>query len=232
MRYLILALLCSMVPQIAGGAERPAAIVVGFLGGMVRHDDVVHAEVQVASRLQRDYSSAVQVRMFENRRGQQALSEVRRLLDTDHDGALSADEKRDARIAIYGHSWGASETVTMARALGKAGVPVLLTVQVDSVTKLGQDDESIPSNVARAINFYQRNGWLRGRARIRAMDAARTQILGNLRYDYRTSSVSLEGFPWYARLFMRPHIEIESDPRVWEQVEALIRTALGPPTAR
>ena len=217
-----------MVLQLAGGAERRAAIVVGFLGGMVRHDDAVHAEVQLANRLQQDYSPAVQVRMFENRRGQQALSEVRRLLDTDHDGALSADERCDARIAIFGHSWGGSETVTLARSLGKAGIPVLLTVQVDSVTKLGQDDESIPSNVARAINFYQRHGLLRGRARIRATDTSRTQILGNLQYDYKNSPVNLEGFPWYARLFMRPHIEIESDPRVWGQVEALIRSTLGP----
>jgi len=39
---------------------------------------------------------------------------------------------------------------------------VLLTVQVDSVNKVGQNDEVIPANVARAANFYQRNGMLHG----------------------------------------------------------------------
>jgi len=33
---------------------------------------------------------------------------------------------------------------------------------------------------------------------------------------------------WYARLFMRPHVEIEYDPGVWNQVESLIRSELPP----
>lgn len=233
---LILAFLCSSLPGVGWqGSARPetnfpapAAIVIGFVGGLVRHDDAVHSEVQLASRLQHDYPSGMQVRMFENRRGQQALLEILRLLDANHDGTLSSQEKLHARIAIYGHSWGASETVALARALGRDGIPVLLTVQVDSVTKPGEDDESIPSNVAQAVNFYQQDGLLHGRQRIRAADASRTQILGNFQFDYKTNSVNCEGYPWYARVFMKPHIEIESDPRVWRQVESLIRSRLGP----
>jgi hypothetical protein len=30
---------------------------------------------------------------------------------------------------------------------------------------------------------------------------------------------------------MQPHIEIECDPKVWQQVESLIRTTLPPPPA-
>jgi hypothetical protein len=223
---LILVFLCSSL----AGSERPepTGIVIGFVGGLVRHDDAVHAEVQLANRLERDYS----VRMFENRRGHPALLEVRRLLDTNHDGRLSPDEKLRARIAIYGHSWGGSETVTLARALGKDGIPVLLTVQVDSVTKLGEDDGSIPSNVAQAVNFYQQNGLLHGRARIHAADASRTQILGNFQSDYKNNPVNCDGYPWYARVFMKPHIEIESDPSVWGQVESLIRSKLRPAATR
>ena len=217
---LIFVFLCSSL----AGSERPepAGIVIGFVGGLVRRDDTTHAEVQLANRLAHDYS----VRMFENRRGRPALLEVRRLLDTNHDGRLSPDEKLRARIAIYGHSWGGSETVTLARALGKDGIPVLLTVQVDSVTKLGEDDGSIPSNVAQAVNFYQRNGLLHGRAHIHAADASRTQILGNFQFDYRNNPVNCDGYPWLARVFMKPHIEIESDPSVWGQVESLIRSKL------
>lgn len=228
---LILAFLCSSLP----GAERfetdrpgSTAIVIGFVGGLVRHDDTVHSEVQLANRLEHDYAPRVNVRMFENRRGHPALLEILRLLDTNHDGTLSPEEKLRARIAIYGHSWGGSETVTLARALGKDGIPVLLTIQVDSVTKPGEDDGSIPSNVAQAVNFYQQTGLLRGRARIRAADASRTQILGNFQFDYKTNPVNCDGYPWFARVFMKPHIEIESDPSVWQQVESLIRSKLRP----
>jgi hypothetical protein len=211
-------------------ALAPAIIVVGFVGGLVGHDNAAHSEIQLANRLQNDYPSGVQVRLFENRRGRQANREILRLLDVDHDGTLSAGEKRDARIAIYGHSWGASETVTLARALEREGIPVMLTVQVDSIAKPGENDESIPANVAQAVNFYQRRGILRGRARIRASDASRTQILGNFQFDYKTDPVSCAGYPWYARAFMKPHIEIESDPSVWRQVEALILSKLHGPS--
>ena len=210
---------------------RPTVIVIGFVGGLVGRGNAVHSEVQLATRLRNDYTSGVQVRMFENRRGEQARRETLQLLDANHDGKLSTQEKLDAQIAIYGHSWGASETVTLARALGKEGIPVLLTVQVDSVTKPGEDDWSIPANVAQAVNFYQTSGLIHGVSHIRAADASHTQILGNYQFDYRTHTIDCGGYPWYARVFMKPHIEIESDPSVWRQVESLIRSKL-PATGR
>jgi hypothetical protein len=222
----VLAFVCANYPAAGQESVAPPGIVIGFVGGMVGHDNAVHSEFQLATRLRNDYPSGVQVRLFENRRSGQANREILRLLDVDHDGMLSAGEKLDARIAIYGHSWGASEAVALARALEKEGIPVLLTVQVDSIAKPGQDDESIPANVAQAVNFYQRRGLLRGRARIRATDASRTEILGNFQFDYKTNPIDCAGYPWYARAFMKPHIEIESDPSVWRQVESLIRSKL------
>jgi hypothetical protein len=230
----ILAFVCVNHPAAGGESPgrlesnvlAPAAIVIGFVGGMVGQNNAIHSEVQLATRLRKDYTSGVQVRMFENRQGQQARREIVRLLDVDHDGTLSAGEKQDARISIYGHSWGASEAVTLARTLGKEGIPVLLTIQVGSITKPGENDESIPANVAQAVNFYQRRGLLHGRSLIRAADASRTQILGNFLFDYKTNAISCQGYPWYARVFMKPHIEIESDPTVWGQVESLIRSKL------
>jgi len=186
----------------------------------------------MADRLRRDYPSGVEVRLFENHQGERARQEVLRLLDSNHDGTLSPQEKREARIAIYGHSWGASETATLARSLGEQGIPVLLTVQVDSVRKRGENDELVSPNVAQAINFYQRNGLLHGLKEIYAADPSRTQILGNYRFDYKNNKVSCEGYPWYARVFMKPHIEIESDPSVWQRVEALIRSKLPPLVSR
>jgi hypothetical protein len=201
-------------------------IVIGFVGGFVHHDDSVHQEVQLAARLRNNHPSGTEVRMFENHSGRQAYQEIMRLLDSDHDGNLSTDEKRDARIIVYGHSWGASETVTLARSLQKESVPVLLTIQVDSVWKPGADDKLIPSNVAQAINFYQLDGLLHGQRQIVAADPIHTEILGNFQLDYKTNHVNCDGYPWFARTFMRPHIEIESDPRVWNQIESLIRAKL------
>jgi hypothetical protein len=207
----------------------PGAIVIGFVGGFVGRNNTTHNEVRLAKGLRDEYPSGLQVRMFENRRGRQARLEVLRLLDTDNDGVLSPEEKKRARIAIYGHSWGASEAVTLARALARDKIPVLLTAQVDSVQKPGEDDEWIPPNVTQAVNFYQADGLLHGRSLIRAADVSRTQILGNYRSNYKTNPVSCQGYPWYARLFMRPHIEIECDPAVWREVGALIRSRLSLP---
>jgi hypothetical protein len=205
---------------------RAAPIVIGFVGGFVAHDNPIHREVQVAAHLREDVASGVQVRMFENHRGEEARTEVLHLLDTDNDGTLSAEEKSRARIAIYGHSWGASEAVALARALERDSIPVMLTVQVDSVQKPGEDDASIPANVLQAVNFYQSEGLLHGRPLIRAADKSHTQILGNFQSVYKDKPVNCEGYSWFARTFMKQHIEIESDPAVWGQVESLIRSKL------
>ena len=205
-------------------------IVIGFVGGFVKHDNSVHSEVQLAARLRQDYPSGVQVEVFENHRREKAHEQILRSLDLDKDGTLSLEEKRQARIIIYGHSWGASETVTLARQLEEDGIPVLLTIQVDSISKSHQDDGMIPANVSQAANFYQPNGLLRGRPEIRPADAARTQIIGNFRFDYRILPVSCPLYPWFDRIFMKSHVEIECDPRVWNQVELLIRAKLPSPS--
>lgn len=221
-------LLCA-VPLFAANirAAQPA-VVVGFVGGFVHHDDAAHEEVQLADRLRHEYPAGVTVEMFANHAGRSAHREILRLLDTNRDGALSASEKSTARVVLFGHSWGAAETIATARRLQNDGIPVLLTVQVDSVSKPGSNDSLIPANVEQAVNFYQRDGLLHGKREILAADPRRTRILGNFRSSYRTSSIDTAGYPWYARLFMRPHIEIESDPSVWGRIETLVRAALSP----
>jgi len=201
-------------------------IVIGFVGGFVKHDNFVHSGVQLAAHLREDYTMGVEAEVFENHRGEDAHQDILRLLDANHDGTLSAEEKRNARIIIYGHSWGGSETVTLARKLERDGIPVLLTVQVDSVAKLHEDDSVIPTNVAQAANFYQANGLLHGQRQIRAENPAHTQILGNFRFDYDANPVRCAGYPWFARVFENPHIEIECDPSVFRRVESLIRSKL------
>jgi hypothetical protein len=215
----------------AAGNNDPSAtlrklIVIGFMGGNVRANDFVHREASMAKDLQQRYPLALHAAVFANHDGDAALASVLQLLDKDENGCLTAKEKSVARIVIYGHSWGASQTITLARRLNHLSIPVLLTIQVDSVQKLNQNDARIPPNVREAVNFYQSEGLLHGRPRIEAMDPERTTILGNFESAYKDDPVSCAGYPWFARAFMKPHIEIENDPRVWSKIEALIQTKL------
>lgn len=213
-------------PNPKAAAAKAPAIVVGFVGGFVRHDNAVHSPVQLAVRIREGYSTGVYVEVFENRRREQAYQEILKLLDADHDGKLSEEEKRGAQIIIYGMSWGGSETVALARELGDQKIPVLLTIQVDSVAKAGQNDAVVPTNVAEAANFFQTEGLLHGQTEIRAADRKRTRILGNFHFEYADKILKCENYPWYDRVFMKYHTEIECDPAVWKQVETLIRSKL------
>jgi hypothetical protein len=212
--------------------EASPTIVFGFVGGVVRHDDMAHMEVQLAQKLRKEYLSGVHVEAFENRRREEAHKMILELLDSDHDGKLSDEEKQRARVILYGHSWGASAVVSLARELEKDGVPVLLTAQVDSISKNGNNDGLIPANVGRAVNFYQPDGLLHGRPEIRAADSSRTKILGNYKFSYKDAPFVCKGYPWYDRAFTKTHTMIECDPHVWDQVESLIRGQLDPVVAQ
>jgi hypothetical protein len=198
------------------------------VGGFVGHDNAVHSPVQLAARLRDSLRFDVYVEVFENRRREDAHRKILEILGKAHDGKLSDDTKRDARVIIYGMSWGGSETVALARELKEEKIPVLLTIQVDSVAKIRENDEVIPANVAEAANFYQSDGLLHGRQQIRAGDAERTRILGNFRYEYKAKPLTCNGYPWYDRIFTRAHTEIECDPAVWKRVEELIRSRVAP----
>jgi len=208
--------------------SEPSYIVLGFVGGFVSHDAFDHRPVQLAQRIGQSAPKNAVVRVFENRRRKAAYSTIVRLLDRDHDGILSDAEKSQARIILFGHSWGAAAAVLLARDLNRAGIPVLLTIQVDSVAKFWQNDSIIPANVAAAANFYQPHGFVRGRSEITAADPSRTQILGNFRFDYKTQRVRCEGVSWYDRFFTPGHAQSECDPKLWGQVEALIRRQFEP----
>jgi pimeloyl-ACP methyl ester carboxylesterase len=207
-------------------AASPANIVIGFVGGFVGHDNPHHGPVQLAQRIRQTVPQGTFIRVFENRHRKRAYDAVVRLLDTNRDGALSAEEKARARIVLFGQSWGAAAAVALARDLARDGVPVLLTVQVDSVAKLWQNDSVIPDNVAEAINFYQPHGLVHGRAQIVAADPARTDILGNYRMDYRKDPVQCPQASWFDRVFTPGHMESECDPHLWSQIENMVRQRL------
>jgi len=210
------------VPTAQIAVSQHKLIVIGFVGGNIDATNLLHREVQLIRKLQESESSNIHADIFANRDGDAALRRVFELLGSDRNRDLSEGDKSAARIVLFGHSWGAYQTVRLANQLNQLHIPVLLTIQVDSVRKGLRSDSAIPPNVREAINFYQAEGLLRGRKVIIARDPAQTKILGNHELSYRQNPVSCAGFPWYARMFMRPHVQIENDPAVWDAIEALI----------
>lgn len=213
---------------IASAAAYNSAIVIGFVGGFVHSTDSRHAEVQLAEKLRAGYSGRAHVSIFANHHRDDAYNAVMKWLDSDGNGGVSDSERRQARIILYGHSWGGSAVVALARELDKKRIPVLLTIQVDSITKPGQDDRIIPPNVERAVNFYQAGGMLHGLPEIVPADPARTQILGDFRFDYKKQPEPCSTYPWFARHFLKGHTAIECDPNVWSRIEKLISEYLLP----
>jgi len=207
----------------ATGASNAPTLVIGFMGGFVHSDDLRHSEAQLAQRLQRNYGDRIQVEMFENRQRAKAHEQIIEWL-----GGLegTGEQMPQPHIILFGHSWGASAVVYLARELERDAVPVALTVQVDSVRKHGKDDSLIPANVAEAVNFYQPDGILHGQPRILAADPSRTTIVGNYRFTYAHEPAACHAYPWHDRLLFKGHTAIECDPQVWSHIERLIETRL------
>jgi hypothetical protein len=57
-------------------------------------------------------------------------------------------------LVLVGHSQGANNVINMARALQSHGIPVDLLVTISPFLQ-----DSIPTNVVKAINYYQAPGW-------------------------------------------------------------------------
>src|SRR2546428_12174974 len=74
-------------------AAKPPVIVVGFVGGFVAHDNMVHSGGQLAAHLCAAHPSGVYAEVFENCRRGKAHREILEILDTDHGGSLSDDEE-------------------------------------------------------------------------------------------------------------------------------------------
>lgn len=201
-------------------------IIIGFVGGFVRSNDMKHPEVQFAAKLREAYPSAVRAEVFANHDGKHAIRRVLQLLSEDEAGVPTALQKDKARVVIYGHSWGASQEVTMARDLGRLDIPVLLTILLDSVHKPGHDDAVIPPNVRNFVNFYQTRGLIHGRPAIRASDPKLTNVIGNFRMAYEDRHIDCDNYPWIARHLNKPHHEIENDPVVWETISSMIDSEL------
>lgn len=197
-----------------------SCLVIGFTGGIEHYDTVTRPVRKLALDLRARNIPDAYFETVEHRHRSLALRLVLDALDRNRDGRVDAAEARSVRIILYGHSMGAAAVVKLARELKSRGIPVVLTVQVDSI---GHGEEVIPSNVLRAANFYQHSSLvLRGAAAIRAENPASTTILGNFRYDYSHREVDLSGATLPERVAGAAHSKMEFDPEVWSKVRELV----------
>jgi len=201
-----------------------STLVVGFLGGWDHWDDPNRGVPKLALKL-REEDPGVFAEAMSNHRQGLAMELIQKAFDWNHNGRLDPEERAQARIILYGQSLGGGAVVRVARRLQTMGIPVMLTVQVDSVSRR---DGVIPANVAAAVNMFQRDGPpIMGRSRIRAEDASRTRILGNFQYRYRFQKIDISSASWKRKLLGGAHTKMEMDPEVWARVERLIWDAIG-----
>ena len=200
-----------------------STLVIGFLGGYERWDDPHRSIRQLVLHLR--HWPGVYAESVSNHHRRVALAFIEKALDANHDGRLDSEECAQARIVLVGQSWGGAAAIATARDLARLGVPVLLTVQVDSV---GVHDKVIPRNVRAAVNFYQHDPFtIQGAQEIRAEDPSHTRIIGNFRRWYPLGSVDESNASWPRKTFGGSHARMELDPEVWNEVEQYIAGAVA-----
>jgi hypothetical protein len=200
-------------------------LIIGFMGGRDRWNDDTRAVRKLALKLRSMNLPGVHVETVENKERHLAIELIRNALDHNQNGIVDGHEPASVHLILYGHSFGGAAVVKAAKQLKKMNVPVLLTIQIDSV---GWGDAVIPSNVARAANLFQRNGLvIRGEPKIRPEDPQKTEILGNFEFDYRHKHIDLSQVPWHKKIIRVAHTKMEHDPEVWAKVEELILNAIS-----
>jgi len=195
-------------------------LILGFLGGREPWNNNDRNVRKLALKLRSLNDPDIHIETVENKKRALAIQLITAAFDRNRDGKLDDKERRAIRLIIYGQSFGGAAVVKLATQLKQIGVPVALTVQVDSV---GRGDSVIPSNVSRAANLFQKNGWfIRGEPEIRPEDPMKTTILGNYKYDYSHKPIDISGVPFMKKVFRIAHTRMEYDPDVWTKVEELI----------
>ncbi|BDC49638.1 hypothetical protein F183_A19540 [Bryobacterales bacterium F-183] len=224
MKWCVAAACFAAVSFCANAGDVSKTTIVGLLGGFEKAHDPHRGVRKLILKLQD--TAGVDAESFSNHKPRQAMRYILQSLDANHDGKLDGTEKTNARVILFGQSLGGSRVVALARGLRKKGIPVLLTVQIDSV---GLRDGRIPDNVRSAANFYQKEILtFRGEDEIRATDPAKTTILLNQRFFYPPLLPSYsKPESWARRKLGGAHAKLEADPILWAEVEMLIRGAMG-----
>jgi len=158
-------------------------VVVGYTGGLETATTSASGIVWIRDRLRSLNLPDLCVHTFSAYNWTHGYRWVRSEFGAENDAGLTQDVIRHGpKVVIYGHSFGGWATVSLARRLGRAGIPIEMTVQMDSI---GITDRTLPLNVRESANFYERNTpILYARGTIRAQDPSRTRILDNFQLSH------------------------------------------------
>jgi hypothetical protein len=202
-------------------------LILGFLGGRENWNESSRGVRQLAMKIDSMNLPDVHIETLENRKRDLAMELILNSFDSNQDGYLDERERGSARLIMFGHSLGGAAVVKVSNNLNNLNIPVLLTVQIDSVG-FTYDDHVIPPNVKRAANLFQLDGWLLvGEDEIFAQDPNKTKIIANVKFDYKEKEIDMSGVPWKRRLLSVPHSKMDADPEVWSTVEKLILSEIG-----
>lgn len=184
-------------------ASAQQTLVIGFLGGFVPAGEPHHPELKFIAEMDRDHPE-IDYALFSNH---------------DVDGAYRMVQAlHPTRIILFGHSWGGTAAVDLARRLDKADIPVESIALIDSVSKPfhNHDDRRIPDNVSFVLNFYQTKGKIHGRE-VFAENPTATVVSNTLWHPAKQKNL-----PWRGRFLGIGHAEIEYDQAIWSAVRQVI----------
>jgi hypothetical protein len=202
-------------------------LVIGVVGGWESWHNPNHMVRGTVLRIRERKLPGVYAESVENHKLDLGRELAFKALDRNRNGKIDEEEASSARIIIFGQSLGGPATLRLARYLENLGVPVLLTVQVDSV---GPDDNVVPRNVRAAANMYQQDWLLQGERKIKAADPSATHIIGNFRYRYRGKNARKVQFPedetTLRKMFLNTHLQMEYDRGVWDHLDRLVMEAI------
>jgi hypothetical protein len=153
-------------------------IVVGYTGGTETPNYSMSGIVQIRNRLARMNLPGLCAHTFSAYDWWRAYGWVRSQFGATGRDLITAQQvAAGPKVILYGHSLGGWATDWLARRLERQGVPVELTVQMDSV---GFTDKTVPPNVKEAANYFEKDTFLlRGRDTICVGDDTKTKLLGN-----------------------------------------------------
>ena len=162
-----------------------------------------HAEVQLAAYPAQVLSPDVYVGAFENHKGAAAYREI--IPPPGHRPRRHpvAQERKNATSFCIGDRWGALQIyLEIARMLPNDDVPVLLTIQVDSVAKPHRTTAWSLPTCSRRPTFTSPTATFAGRAEC-ALPIHRTQKSWATPFDYKTNPVKCKGYPWWDQRLRR-----------------------------
>jgi len=192
-------------------------LIVGILGGWQKADSPQRGVRKLALQMRELHLPGVEIETYANHHREVALQKVKE---------WRAASRENRRLIVYGQSFGGAAAVKLDRELAALGIPVALSLHIDSV---GANDRLIPENVGAAVNFFEREGWLiRGQPLIAAQDPLRTKIIGNFEYKYHGKQVDVSQEKWSSRAFFGTHLKMEDDPALWVEVKKLILEYVRP----